>query len=148
MVLLGGGAGMTSIEQEETRQRAVRQFSEALVNLLEAFTPLASPPVQEEPKATPTKAAAVLNGPIEVWPYLNTKTLAELLGVGAQTVRKWRLTGGGPPYMRIGGTTGGRVLYKRDEVDTWLAQRRFPHTAAETARRWELERGPTKRKPR
>lgn len=135
-------------EQEERKQRALREFSEALGNLLETFMPLLPRQLPEDPKAPPTKAATDPKGPIEVWPCMNTKTLAELLGVGAQTIRKWRLTGGGPPYLRIGGARAGRVLYKREDVDAWLVQRRFPHTSAETAHRWELERESTRKRRR
>jgi hypothetical protein len=139
---------VTTKEQEEAKQRAIREFSGALANLLEAFASLPPLHLPQEPNAPSAKAACDPNGPIEVWPYMDTKTLAELLGVGAQTIRKWRLTGGGPPYLRIGGAQAGRVLYKREDVEAWLVQRRFPHTSAETAHRWELEREHARKKRR
>ncbi|MSQ03440.1 MAG: DNA-binding protein [Myxococcales bacterium] len=47
-----------------------------------------------------------------------------------QTLRKWRLTGRGPPYIRLGGPMG-RVLYRRADLDAWLGARTFRSTAAE-----------------
>ena len=56
---------------------------------------------------------------------------ADLLGLKPQTLRKWRVTGGGPPYVRL----GGRVAYRRADVDAWIADRTFTSTAAETVSR-------------
>ncbi len=60
-----------------------------------------------------------------------TADLARFLGMKAQSIRKWRLTGKGPAYVRLGGP-GGRVAYRRCDVDAWMAQHRFTSTAAET----------------
>lgn len=53
------------------------------------------------------------------------------LGLKPQTLRKWRITGVGPAYFRI----GGRVGYKLADIDAWLATRRFTSTASEAAAR-------------
>lgn len=50
---------------------------------------------------------------------LNTRQVAELLGVTEPTVRKWRSTGGGPPFVALSGN-GGSVRYLRSEVYGWL----------------------------
>jgi len=63
--------------------------------------------------------------------WVDTKELASWLHLSSQTFRKWRLTGGGPPYAKF----GNRVLYKRMDVESWLAERTFKHTADECARR-------------
>lgn len=60
--------------------------------------------------------------------------LAAFLGVKPQTLRKWRLTGQGPPYVKLGGPAG-RVVYRRSDVDTWIESHRFTSTAAESVAR-------------
>ena len=65
---------------------------------------------------------------------LHTAEVAELLGMKPQTLRKWRLSGCGPTYIRLGGPLG-RVLYRRSDIDVWLDARTFGSTAAEAARR-------------
>jgi len=72
--------------------------------------------------------------PVAVKPlpdWVDTKELASWLHLSPQTFRKWRLTGGGPQYVKF----GNRVLYKRKDVESWLAERTFKHSADETVRR-------------
>jgi excisionase family DNA binding protein len=47
---------------------------------------------------------------------LNTKELAEYLGVTAQTLRQYRLDGRGPVYLKI----GHLVRYRLSDVEQWL----------------------------
>jgi excisionase family DNA binding protein len=49
---------------------------------------------------------------------LSTAQLAAELGVTAGTLRNWRSAGRGPRGARI----GGRVRYRRADVDAWVAQ--------------------------
>lgn len=136
---------MTPEKQDETRRIAVAEFAQALARLLQAILP---PPIPILPRAPFTdESLAKEQEPLKVLPYMDTKTLAGLLGLGAQTLRKWRITGGGPPYVRMGGARSGRVLYKREDVDTWLAERRYPHTAAETVQREFEGRNPRRKRP-
>ncbi len=60
--------------------------------------------------------------------YLDDVQLCTLLHVNSRTTMRWRRDGGGPPFIRAGAR---RVLYSRRAVDTWLAERSFPHRAAE-----------------
>lgn len=62
--------------------------------------------------------------------FLSTDELAELLTVDIKTVKRWRASGEGPPFIRIGRS---RVIYSRADVDAWLAGRRYAHRAAEAA---------------
>lgn len=64
---------------------------------------------------------------------LNTASTAEFLGIRPQTLRLWRHRGSGPCYIRLGGRYG-RVLYDRDELLRWLAQRTYQSTSQEAAR--------------
>jgi hypothetical protein len=64
---------------------------------------------------------------------MTTNDLAELLELKPQTLRKWRVKGCGPQYVRYGGTRG-RVVYRASEVDRWLESRTFSSTSAEIVR--------------
>ncbi len=50
--------------------------------------------------------------------YLVTAEVAEMCRTSANTVRYWRHVGKGPRAFRV----GRRVLYAKDDVETWLAE--------------------------
>lgn len=70
-------------------------------------------------------------------PLLTTAQAAEHLGLRPQTLRKWRVTGDGPQYIRLGDSPRARVAYRREDLDRWLADRTWRSTAAETVARAE-----------
>jgi len=47
---------------------------------------------------------------------LNTKELAEYLGVAVSTIMQYRLDGRGPTYIKI----GHLVRYRIEDVEAWL----------------------------
>jgi len=51
---------------------------------------------------------------------LTTQEVAERLRLSPRTLELWRQRGDGPPYVRVGPR---RVLYRRADVETWLASR-------------------------
>lgn len=55
--------------------------------------------------------------------FLDTKQLAEFLGISTSTAEAWRYRGGGPPYIKlaVGGRRGGLIRYARAAVEAWLA---------------------------
>ena len=57
--------------------------------------------------------------------------LCKRLHVNPRTTMRWRDDGTGPPYVRVGPR---RLLYRRADVDAWLAAHTFPHRAAEAFR--------------
>lgn len=63
---------------------------------------------------------------------LSTEEAATVLGLKSQTLRKWRLTGAGPSYVRLGSGPAARAAYRPADLDAWLTARTFAHTAAET----------------
>jgi hypothetical protein len=63
---------------------------------------------------------------------LSTADAADYLGLKPQTLRAWRVEGGGPPYIRFGAKGRGRVAYKISDLEAWVNRRRWPHTSAET----------------
>jgi excisionase family DNA binding protein len=50
---------------------------------------------------------------------------AAQLGVKPGTLAKWRVSGGGPPFLKI----GSRVRYSRAELEQWLDQHRRRSTS-------------------
>jgi DNA-binding transcriptional MerR regulator len=52
--------------------------------------------------------------------YYTTEDLANMFRTEVSTIRYWRQCGTGPPGVRF----GRRVLYRQDDVDTWVAGRR------------------------
>ena len=50
---------------------------------------------------------------------LDTAQAGEALGVAPATLAKWRVFGGGPPFVKL----GARVLYPARDLEQWLAQR-------------------------
>lgn len=61
---------------------------------------------------------------------LDTGELAGRLGLGANTLEKWRLTGDGPPFIRLNRRT---IRYDEGDVETWLSARRAKSTSDQKA---------------
>ena len=51
---------------------------------------------------------------------------AEIMCQSVRTLQKWRVTGFGPHFYKIGRS----VRYKRSEVIDWIDARRMAHTSA------------------
>lgn len=60
----------------------------------------------------------------------DTKETAERIGWSDRSLERARVTGDGPPFIRIGSR---RVMYSPDAVAVWLDARTYPHRAAELA---------------
>jgi excisionase family DNA binding protein len=60
---------------------------------------------------------------------LTVKEAAAYLRCGVSTLNKLRVTGGGPMYVKM----LGRVLYKIDDLDRYIAQHRRRSTAGKAA---------------
>ena len=60
--------------------------------------------------------------------FLTDQQLCELLHVDERTTLRWRSAGGGPLFVRVGPR---RILYRRADIDAWIAAHTFPHRAAE-----------------
>ena len=57
--------------------------------------------------------------------YLNNREAAEYLGLSVRTMNRYRVTGDGPPYYRL----GNRVRYVRAELDEWVTGSRRTSTS-------------------
>lgn len=53
-------------------------------------------------------------------PLLTTAEAAKVLTVTKGALQKWRMRGGGPPYLKV----GTAVRYDSDDLRSWLAARR------------------------
>jgi predicted DNA-binding transcriptional regulator AlpA len=56
---------------------------------------------------------------------LNVREAARFLGLSVSTLNKLRLSGNGPPYLKL----GRRVLYDLHALETWAATRKRNHTS-------------------
>jgi predicted DNA-binding transcriptional regulator AlpA len=56
---------------------------------------------------------------------LRTPAAADYLGYAESTLEKKRLTGDGPPFIRLGRV----IVYDTRDLDTWLAARRAQSTS-------------------
>ena len=61
------------------------------------------------------------------WPrrWMRTQEAANYTGHGKSTLEKLRVLGGGPPYVKRGTV----VVYDRDDLDRWLAERKVSSTS-------------------
>jgi predicted DNA-binding transcriptional regulator AlpA len=62
--------------------------------------------------------------------YAKRKDVAARIGVCESTLEKLAVTGGGPPFIRI----GRAVRYRWSDVETWLEARRASSTTAHDAK--------------
>ena len=58
-------------------------------------------------------------------PILTTPELAQEFNVAEITLRKWRLGGTGPRFIRV----GANIRYRRSDIDAWLASRTVSSTS-------------------
>jgi predicted DNA-binding transcriptional regulator AlpA len=62
--------------------------------------------------------------------YLDEKSFCERFHVSRRTAQRWRVTGEGPPFVRIGPR---RLLYRLADCEAWAAAQTYLHRAAELA---------------
>ncbi|MBX6373153.1 MAG: helix-turn-helix domain-containing protein [Acetobacteraceae bacterium] len=82
-------------------------------------------------KAGATLATAPNGGAPGFSPYLTEQQFSERYHVSPRTAQRWRSTGDGPPFVRLGPR---RVLYRLSDCEAWAASRTFAHRAEELAR--------------
>ena len=63
--------------------------------------------------------------------YLDENGLADRYSIPPRTAQRWRATGDGPAFVRLGHR---RVLYRIADVERWLAERTYKSRADELAR--------------
>jgi excisionase family DNA binding protein len=60
----------------------------------------------------------------------NERQVADLLGVTTRTLQRWRISGEGPAWVRIGVRL---IRYAETDVAAWKERRTYAHRAAELA---------------
>jgi hypothetical protein len=60
---------------------------------------------------------------------VSTRDLAVFLDVSEGLLAKWRSTGIGPPWVKVSPGTSGLVRYPREDLRTYLSERRRPAPA-------------------
>jgi hypothetical protein len=63
--------------------------------------------------------------------YIDEDALGERYLIPPRTAQRWRSSGGGPPFVRLGRR---RVLYRVADVEGWLAARTYKSRADELSR--------------
>ncbi len=63
--------------------------------------------------------------------FLTDDDLCNLVRKDKRTTQRWRNSGEGPPYIRVGKR---HILYRRADVEAWLADRTYPHRASEAVK--------------
>ena len=63
--------------------------------------------------------------------FLTTDEFCKRYHVSRRTAERWRVTGEGPAFVRIGPR---KVLYRTSDCDAWATTRTFVHRADELAR--------------
>jgi predicted DNA-binding transcriptional regulator AlpA len=67
--------------------------------------------------------------------YLTEEEFSERYNVARRTAARWRVTGEGPPFVRVGPR---RIAYRLADCEQWAATRTHEHRAAEQAKRSTL----------
>lgn len=57
--------------------------------------------------------------------FLNERQVADLICQSVRTIQKWRVTGYGPAFYKLGRS----VRYRLSEVIAWAEERRKGHTS-------------------
>jgi hypothetical protein len=68
----------------------------------------------------------------ETYEYLDQDGLHADYLIPPRTASRWRSSGDGPPFIRLGKR---RILYRRADVEAWLARRTFASLADEATGR-------------
>jgi excisionase family DNA binding protein len=58
-------------------------------------------------------------------PLMRESEAAQILGLSKRTLQKWRLTGGGPEFLKF----GRAVRYSVESLERWLRQNRRRSTS-------------------
>ncbi|MEQ1904891.1 MAG: helix-turn-helix domain-containing protein [Pirellulaceae bacterium] len=102
------------------RSRLLTQEASLWAELSEALTRAS---VKTEPAPLP-EATKPPSGTL-----LRVHQAADLLGLSAGTLDKWRVTGGGPEFIKL----GRRILYRRETLEEFISGKMKPHTSAYSA---------------
>jgi len=86
-------------------------------------------------KAALLRSAATIPAPGDE-EYLTQRAVAARFHLSERTLERWRGTGDGPAFVRIGPR---RIVYRLADVEAWAAARTYAHRAAEIAQQRRAE---------
>lgn len=66
-----------------------------------------------------------MSNKLEIDPKLSPDQAAPELGRKPSTLAKWRVSGGGPRFIK----SGGRILYRLSDLRAWMDSRTFTSTS-------------------
>lgn len=76
---------------------------------------------------------------------LSNSQYADTVGIRKQSARLQRMRGTGPPFIRLSDSPTGRVFYRLEDVEKWLAGRpSYRSTAEEKAALRAVEKAATR----
>ena len=79
-----------------------------------------------------TRSAVTSNQPRDVLDaYFTERQFCERYRVSARTAQRWRITGDGPPFVRLG---PHKIVYRLSDAEAWAAGRTFARRADEPPR--------------
>jgi len=70
-------------------------------------------------------STAPLSGPTDPDQKFSRPEAAHYLGISTRTLEGWAVRGGGPRMLKL----GSRVVYRRRDLDAWLADRERANTS-------------------
>ncbi len=62
--------------------------------------------------------------------YLTEREFSERYHLAPRTVQRWRTTGDGPAFVRVGPR---RIIYRLSDCEAWASARTYSHRSAELA---------------
>jgi predicted DNA-binding transcriptional regulator AlpA len=77
-------------------------------------------------KAKRSPAAALADVSLKDDCLLSTAQAARALGMSAKTLRQLRCDRQGPPCLKMGTVAQSRVVYRRTDLERWIAQNATP----------------------
>ena len=92
------------------------ELSELLANAPSLSAPAISPQVGKPAPADQARPDKLLR----------VQQAADILGLSAGTLNKWRVTGGGPEFIKL----GRNILYRRETLEAFILSKSRPHTSA------------------
>lgn len=60
---------------------------------------------------------------------LNSREAADVLRLSVPTLERMRCQGTGPPFIKLGSGKRARVVYRRGDLDAWIASMRHQSTS-------------------
>lgn len=81
------------------------------------------------PLLSPTQPETTTPTPRQDSELMTTQEAAKYLRISARSMERYRVTGQGPNYTKVGPGLRSRVLYRKTDLDVWLAGFQYSSTS-------------------